>query len=67
LLGKADEVGQAPAVVEGAAYVYAAGLQLVAGSVAQFEDGLPSTILVTTGCTKTGIGLLVTPAALAET
>ena len=44
----------------------ASGQQAVVGSVAQLDDGPPSTMLVTTGWMKIGRGLLVTPAALAE-
>ena len=47
--------------------VVASGQQAVVGSVVQLDDGPPSTMLVTTGCTKTGSGLLVTPFALAVT
>src|ERR1700678_1304341 len=35
----------------------ASGQQAVVGSVVQLDDGPPSTILVTTGCTKIGRGL----------
>ena len=63
-LGTVEQKVDVDAPGDGAAVV--SGQQAVVGSVEQFADGPPRTMLVTTGCTKIGMGLLVTPLALAE-